>query len=122
MLAFVVRVLVLASPWTWDEFLGAAPTRCSDRLGMEWSSGGNSRAEFCGQLGPVVPFWAGEAAAAVGPVNDALEETYSSAAPFVDVAILHSSLPLRDERLKAKVCIHDGDQDLCSTSIPEIHR
>lgn len=36
--------------------------------------------------------------------------------------IEHKELRLRDERIKAKVCLGDGEQDLCATSIPEIHR
>lgn len=36
--------------------------------------------------------------------------------------IEHRELRLRDERIKANVCVDDGEQDLCATSIPEIHR
>lgn len=137
---FLLWAVVLASPWEtgWlpsvpEDFgvehrfplsdggqrLGSTSGRCERRMGVSRGTGPGKRTWLRYTMGAFADIGVSTSAANVDAVHqDLATDLQDALAGFIE----HRALRLRDERIAANVCVDDGEQDLCATSIPEIHR
>ncbi|XP_022646601.1 uncharacterized protein LOC111263681 isoform X2 [Varroa jacobsoni] len=102
-----------------NEYLESSPGRCGSRLGVSGDTGENKRPKLHWTMGALGSVGDSSSPSDVDPTHQDLgTDQQDLLAGFIE----HKELRLRDERIKAKVCLGDGEQDLCATSIPEIHR
>lgn len=89
----------------------------ADRLGLPGGAGRSPRSIAIWSMGAVADGGGG-----VPPTVDTHPHDLAADQDPLAGFIEHRELRLRDERIAANVCVDDGEQDLCATSIPEIHR